>query len=409
MPPVTTLPLNGSRLAIFSDQCGNARVERGDGGRFPFGFRDVRAKHVGTPKGRILGRDATPQIPGGRRALVELCGRKMVAGVGIFGERADGDEDEIVGTEIDAPFPAPLAPMNARRLLAFGFYVEIDVGDLDPVAEFHPAFDEPFVQRQDQGFILVVAGEFDRRKIRHPADMVDEAVQVELHLQRGMPVLEGEHGAPVEPEIAGEKFLRENVVDALVLHALAAGEEELGDFALGAAAQGEKAVGLRVLPPVNGGALQRKIGIVLVQPVKFVEHAGALDLQRGNRAIQIPEALETVLHLAAAANDETLFGDMGAVERAAGEVQLFEDGDFVAGHVGVADEEGRAGQRRQSRTDEPGGLVLHALGLARSRKSLVIAAAVSHAYLRFRARRVRHSRRRVHDRRHCVKCSGRAR
>lgn len=68
-----------------------------------------------------------------------------------------------------------------------------------------------------------------------------------------------------------------------------------------------------------------------------------------------------LLHLATAADNETLFGHIEAIERAAGNVQLFEDCDAFTGHSTVADEEGRASQSRKTRADEPRSLLVRAL------------------------------------------------
>ena len=123
--------------------------------------------------------------------------------------------------------------MNAGRLLAAGLDVEIDIGDLDAVAERDAVIGQPLHQRQDHRFILVIAVELERGEVGETADMMDEAVQVELHLQRGMPFLEGEHGAPVEPEIAFEEVFAEDLVDTLVLHLLARREEDREQVLLG--------------------------------------------------------------------------------------------------------------------------------------------------------------------------------
>jgi hypothetical protein len=39
----------------------------------------------------------------------------MIAIVGIFGQRSDGDEDEIIGAEIDAAFDAVFDPGNPLK------------------------------------------------------------------------------------------------------------------------------------------------------------------------------------------------------------------------------------------------------------------------------------------------------
>src|SRR5699024_9209323 len=93
---------------------------------------------------------------------------------------------------------------------------------------------------------------------------------------------------------------------------------------------------------------------------------------------QVPEGLEVVLHLPAAADHEALLRLLDAIERAARELELFQDGDLVPGHVAVADEEGRTGQRGQTCADEPRRLVLHALRLPRPGERIVVAAVVFH-------------------------------
>lgn len=58
-------------------------------------------------------------------------------------------------------------------------------------------------------------------------------------------------------------------------------------------------------------------------------------------------------HFAPAANHEALVGAVQAVQRAAGNDLLPEDGDALPGHAAVTDQERCAGQSRQARTDQP--------------------------------------------------------
>lgn len=85
----------------------------------------------------------------------------MIAIVGILGQRSDGDEDEVVGAEIDAAFDPVFDPGNPGRLFAAGPDVEIDVGDLDAVAKPDAAILQLVDQRQDHRFILIVAVELE--------------------------------------------------------------------------------------------------------------------------------------------------------------------------------------------------------------------------------------------------------
>ena len=324
----------------------------------------------------------------------------MVTVVGVFRERPDRDEDQVVGAEVHAAFGSAAYPADAGGLLPLRGDVEVDIGDLGAEVEHHALVQQPPVQRQDQRFVLVVLRELQRREVRQAADVVDEAVQVQLHLQRAVPLLEGEHGAPVKPEVAREELVAEHLVDALVLHLLTGGEEDLHDLLLRLRAEAEHAVGVRVLAAVHGGALQRVVRVVLVQPVELVQHARALDLDRRDGPEQVPQALEVILHLPAAADHEALLRLLDAVQRPAGQREPLEDRDLRTWHLAVADQERGPGQRRQSRAHEPCRLVLHTLGLPRPRERLVIAAAVVHGRSRLlcscpdyadRARQVRGS------------------
>src|SRR5215468_10944308 len=135
-------------------------------------------------------------------------------------------------------------------------------------------------------------------------------MQVELQLQGGMPFLEGERGAPKEPEIALEEILAHDFVDALVLHLLTGGEEDPQQVFLPLVVQRQQGLVRHVLPLALGEALERVIGVGLVDPAELVEHAGAFDLERRDRAEQVPLAFHMIFQLAAAADDEALFGHL---------------------------------------------------------------------------------------------------
>ena len=88
-----------------------------------------------------------------------------------------------------------------------------------------------------------------------------------------------------------------------------------------------------------GEALERIIGVGLVDPAELVEYARAFDLERRNRAEQVPLTFHMIFQLAAAADDEALFGHVEPVERAARQLELLKDGDLLAGHMAVTDQE----------------------------------------------------------------------
>ena len=84
--------------------------------------------------------------------------------------------------------------------------------------------------RQDDGFILVVAREAQRLEVRQAADVMDVALDVELHLQRAVPVLKGEHRAPVHPEVGIQHLIVKEVGDLLVVQLLIRGHEQVHDL-----------------------------------------------------------------------------------------------------------------------------------------------------------------------------------
>src|SRR5579859_25679 len=137
---------------------------------------------------------------------------------------------------------------------------------------------------------------------------------------------------------------------------------------------------MRILALFHGRALEGKVRVVLIEPVELVEHARAVDFERGHRAEQIPEALEVVFHLAPTANHEAFLRLLDAVERAAGQLEPFENGDLGAFHLTVADEERGTGEGGESCSDKPGGFLVNTGGLARAGKRLVVSTAVVHAF-----------------------------
>ena len=85
---------------------------------------------------------------------------------------------------------------------------------------------------------------------------IRDRLEVELHLEGAVPVLKGEHGAPVEPEIGVEHLIVKIVGDFFVLKLLVGGEEQLHDLHGSLIRQAELAVGVGVFAPVHGSAAE---------------------------------------------------------------------------------------------------------------------------------------------------------
>ena len=199
-----------------------------------------------------------------------------------------------------------------------------------------------------------------------------------------MPVLEGEHGAPVHPEVGVQHLVVEEVGDGLVIEVLVRGEEEPHYLHGRLVRQAELAVGVGVLAAFLGGTAQRVVGVFLVEPVILVEHRDAGVLDRGDGAEEVPHDLEVVVHLAAAAHHVADAGDVGAVARAASDGVLLKDMDVAARHLRVANQIAGRAQRRQAGADDVGALVVDSLGLLGTCKGFVVSAGVIHEFPHFR-------------------------
>ena len=254
---------------------------------------------------------------------------------------------------------------------------KLHIHDLGVVEELHAVALEVAGHRQDDGFILVVAREAQGLEVRQAADVMDVALDVELHLQRAVPVFKGEHRAPVEPEVGREDLVVEEVGDALILELLIRREEQAHDLHRALVADGELAVGVRVLAAVHGRAAERGIRVFLVEPVILVQHALALMLEGRDIVQQIPHDLEMVVHLAAAAH-HIADVHLAAVARAARHRVFFKDVDVLALHLAVAHEVAGRGQRRKAGADDVCGLAVHTFRLLGMRERFIVAAAVIH-------------------------------
>ena len=132
--------------------------------------------------------------------------------------------------------------------------VELHIGHLHTEVDLHAEALQILHHGQYHGLILVVLGEAQSREVGQTADVVDIPLDIQLHLQGAVPVLEGEHGPPVQPEVGVEHLIVEEIGDALVLQILIGGEEQLHDLHGALVGDVELAIGVGVLAAVLGGA-----------------------------------------------------------------------------------------------------------------------------------------------------------
>ena len=169
-----------------------------------------------------------------------------------------------------------------------------------------------------------------------------------------MPFLKGEHGLPVNPEVGGIELVVEHVVDGDVLKVLVGGHEQLQQLHAGAGGKGVFPVGVGVLALLLGDAAEGEVGVFLVQGVILGENGLAGIDDGGDGTEQVPHALEMVVHFAAAAHNEALGGVIDAVAGTAGQRQMLKQGDVIAGHLGVADQENGSSQAAEAGADYVG-------------------------------------------------------
>ena len=206
--------------------------------------------------------------------------------------------------------------------------------------------------------------------------MVNKPLEVQLHLQRAVPVLKGKHGAPVQPESGVKHFFVEHILDGLVIEILILRHKEFHNLHTALLAQIEPAVRVGVLPSVYGGTTERVVRVLLVQPVVFVQHRHTRRLDGRNAAEQIPQALEMVLHLPAAAHHITSGGIVDAVAGAARYVHGFQNVDMAAGHLSVTYKETCRRKGRKTAAYNICVFLVNSIRLFWCRKRLIVTVAV---------------------------------
>ena len=225
---------------------------------------------------RVLFGDILPQVPAATGAYlgVAVGGMVLVTVDGALSAGAVGHKDQVVFGEQDALFGAVDLALDGRGHLFALPDVKEDIGNFSAELEIHPRLFQVFLHGQNQRFVLVVAGELEGTEIRQPGDVVDETLEIQLHFQGAVPVFEGKHGAPVQPEGGIKHLVVKDIFDGLVVEVLVLGHEQFDDFHAGFLAQVELSVGMGVLSAVDGGTAKRIVGIVLVEPIELIQHRG---------------------------------------------------------------------------------------------------------------------------------------
>ena len=174
------------------------------------------------------------------------------------------DEHKILFRQRDLRVPVLRAALNSAGRLLTVFDLKTDICDLRAELKFYSRCLQIFLHRKDQGFVLVIAGEFQGREIRKSTDVMDESLEIPFHLQCTVPVFKGEHGSPVEPELRTKYLIVKDILDTLVVEVLIPCKEKLHDLHAAFLAQTELPVRVGVLTAMFCRTAEGIVWIMLV-------------------------------------------------------------------------------------------------------------------------------------------------
>ena len=287
-------------------------------------------------------------------------------------------DNKVVLGQVDNMLNTALSVNYLLCDLLFGSAIALNVGDGGVKQYLAAVIGDVLAHRQDHGLILIVAGEAERGQIGQTVDVMDVALEIKLHLKGAVPFLKGKHGLPVCPEVGVVEVVIENIVDGFVFKGLVGAHKELEKLRCRRGIKAVLSVGMRVLALLFGDAAEGEVGVFLVQVIVLGEHGLARVDDRGDGLEQIPHTLEVVIHFTSAAHYEALCGVIYAVTRAACKGKMLVQGDVIAGHLCVTDEEAGRRKPRKAGADYVGILVFNAFWLFGGCKGLVVTAAVIH-------------------------------
>ena len=256
--------------------------------------------------------------------------------------------------------------------------LEIDILHFHVVVELHAESFQILDHRQNHRLILVVTGKTQRTEVRQSANMMNISTDIQLHLQRTMPIFKSEHSAPVHPEIRIENLIVEIIRNFLAVQFLIRREEQLHDLHRGFVRQIEFAVRACVNTARFRGAAEREVGIFLVQPVILVKYGNAFRFDGWNGTEHVPHHFEVVVHFTAAAHHIANAGNICAIAGASRNRVLFEYVNVAARQLRISHQVTGCGECGQAGADDVRVLAVHAFGFLRSGECFVIAVGIIH-------------------------------
>ena len=235
-----------------------------------------------------------------------------------------------------------------------------------------------FYHRKDHGLVLIIFCKAQGLEIRQAAYVVDETLDIELHLQGTVPVLEGKHGTPIEPEVGVQDLTIKEIGDFLIIKVLIRSEEEAHNLQRTLVGDVKLAVSVGILATVDGCTAKGEVRVLLIQPVIFIEYTDAFRLNGRNRTEQIPHDLKMIIHFAATAHDIAKLRIFIAVTGTTRNGVLFKNVYMPARHLTITYQIAGCSQSSKTGTNDIGRFVLNTLRLSGTGKSLVVTTGIIH-------------------------------
>ena len=119
---------------------------------------------------------------------------------------------------------------NGRSYLLSVFSLKYDVRYFGMKLKINTCCFQIFLHRKNQRFILIVSCEFQSAEIRQSCNMMNESLEIQLHLQCTVPVFKSKHRSPVKPECRVKDFFIKNILDRLIIQIFIRSQEQLHDL-----------------------------------------------------------------------------------------------------------------------------------------------------------------------------------
>ena len=150
-------------------------------------------------EGRILFCDIFPQAPytAGTNLCVTVGCMVLVAVDGALGTASVGNEYQVVLGEDNALLYTFYLALDSLCHLFAVIDIKNNIGHFGVELEVHTCCLQILLHGKDQRLVLVVLGELQGTEVRQSGNMMDKSLEVKLHFQCAVPVLESEHGSPI--------------------------------------------------------------------------------------------------------------------------------------------------------------------------------------------------------------------